>query len=421
MRQDTQSIFRAQVVDRQRATALGEILLSQGASTKILTMLFASIAMAIIAFMMLASITRKAVVAGVLTPSAGLIRVFPSQSGVVVRQRVKEGQLVSAGEEIALLSSDRGSADASETRKAVSALIEARRKSLLVDQMHQQRQNEERLRAARRKASDLQVELTRIDQQMSVQGQRIEMANEALARFQNLQSSNFVSSAQVDTYRAGVLDQRQRLGDLARVRAGIERDISAATSASREIELQIVRDEESGKRAESSAAQDLTENEAKRESGIRAPADGVVASLNVVLGQAVQENQPIASLVPTDSPLEAELYVPSRSIGFLKPGMKVMMRYEAFPYQKFGQFEGTVRDISIASLRPEELVAGLRPVKDTEPVYRVRVFLNEQVMRAYGVLQPLRAGMLLEASVLIEKRRLYQWVLDPLSSLMERV
>lgn len=56
-----------------------------------------------------------------------------------------------------------------------------------------------------------------------------------------------------------------------------------------------------------------------------------------------------------------------------------------------------------------------------EPLYRVRVRLERQSITTYGQAQPLKAGMALDASVLLERRKLYEWVLEPLYSISGKV
>ena len=99
------------------------------------------------------------------------------------------------------------------------------------------------------------------------------------------------------------------------------------------------------------------------------------------------------------------------------------LRYEAFPHQKFGQYDGVVRSVSRSTVGPAELAGDGAPLPGLtagEPVYRVTVELAAQTATAYGEPVPLQPGMQLEADVLIETRRLYQWVLDPLYSLTGR-
>ena len=55
---------------------------------------------------------------------------------------------------------------------------------------------------------------------------------------------------------------------------------------------------------------------------------------------------------PSDSDLQAELYAPSRAAGFLGVGQEVLLRYEAYPYQKFGHYRGRVSAVSQTALAP---------------------------------------------------------------------
>ena len=66
--------------------------------------------------------------------------------------------------------------------------------------------------------------------------------------------------------------------------------------------------------------QERVETRARGELVLTAPVDGVVSAQLARPGQAVQAGQPLLSLLPDDSPLQAELLVPSRAIGFIAPG-----------------------------------------------------------------------------------------------------
>lgn len=136
--------------------------------------------------------------------------------------------------------------------------------------------------------------------------------------------------------------------------------------------------------------------------------------------------QAIAAILPsgTGGQLEAELYVTSLAVGFIRPNMNVMLRYQSFSYQKFGHSKGTVREVSATAMRAAELnVPGSAMVtlNELEPVYRVRVRLEQQSVNAYGVPYALKSGALLDASVILEHRRLYEWILDPLYTVIGRL
>jgi membrane fusion protein len=166
--------------------------------------------------------------------------------------------------------------------------------------------------------------------------------------------------------------------------------------------------------------QELVETQARGALAVTAPVSGVVATQMLKPGQAVQAGQPLMTVLPGDGRLEAELLLPSRAIGFVEPGDTVLLRYQAYPYQKFGHHRGRVSRISrsTVSAGPQAPAPGAGA---TEPFYRVNVTLDRQAVTAYGRPEPLKPGMVLDADVLGERRRLIEWVLEPLYSLQGTV
>jgi multidrug efflux pump subunit AcrA (membrane-fusion protein) len=147
---------------------------------------------------------------------------------------------------------------------------------------------------------------------------------------------------------------------------------------------------------------------------------GVLAAVAVALAAAVlcmlffgtyaARARVVGDLVPagaTVARLQARLSVPSRAIGFIAPGDRILLRYRAFPYQTFGHQVGRVASISPDAIAPAG-AAG-----NSGQVYRVLVDLQQQAITARGKSRPLRPGMLLDADILGERRRLYEWILKP--------
>jgi membrane fusion protein len=123
-------------------------------------------------------------------------------------------------------------------------------------------------------------------------------------------------------------------------------------------------------------------------------------------------------LVPLNSNLQARLFAPSATIGFVRPGDKVLIRYQAYPYQKFGLHEGVVAAVSTAALPSAELAGFVLPdVPTGEPVYGITVNLQSQTVQTFGQPQALQAGLRLDADILQETRKLYEWMLEPLYSI----
>ena len=167
-------------------------------------------------------------------------------------------------------------------------------------------------------------------------------------------------------------------------------------------------------RALASNELERAENDVHRATVVTAPLPGTVTGLAAEIGQPVPLGAVLAHIVPAKAKLLAELYAPSRAVGFVAEGGEVQLRYAAFPYQKFGHARGTVVGVTATTVAGDSARGG-------EPLYRVAVALESQTVMAYGEPRPLLAGMTVEADVLLERRRLYEWVLEPLYALAGRL
>ena len=413
-------LFRQQAVNHIGSRQYGTVLLASSFSQRFLTLFFMLIIAALVCFFIFFSTTRKAQCMGVLLPTSGVVRIVPTQVGVVTAIRVKEGQMVEAGDVLFMLSSERSSTMGS-TQRAVSTLLQSRRDSFAGELGKVSLQSRQRIAASQRRAADLQLEIARLGDQISLQETRVTLSEQAYRRFEELQKTNFLSAAQLQDKQAELLDQRQRLADIRRTVASSNRDLASTEADLRDLQVQGQRELAGIERNISSIEQDLTESESRREVLVRAPQAGMVTAITGSLGQTVAGNTVLASVLPAGSNLEAEIYAPSRSAGFIRPGMNVRLRYQAYPYQKFGQYRAVVREVANTALRPEELgVAGVGS-QGGEPLYRIRLQLEKQGVLAYGKSIPLKSGMLVDASVELEHRHLYEWVLEPLFSISGRI
>jgi membrane fusion protein len=170
-----------------------------------------------------------------------------------------------------------------------------------------------------------------------------------------------------------------------------------------------------------SLSQEATENDARNGLTIKAPQAGRVSALTWHLGQSVQAGQTLLGLVPEGTGgqvLEAQLYAPSRTAGFVREGQTVWLRYAAYPYQKFGMAEGVVDSVSQTPIAAQDLPSGqsqalMNAAQSNEPLYRIGVRLKTQAIMTYGQAQLLKVGMALDADVLQDKRAIWEWVMEP--------
>ncbi len=141
---------------------------------------------------------------------------------------------------------------------------------------------------------------------------------------------------------------------------------------------------------------------------------GDYARKETVRGYLVPEQE---SGLP-DGRLRAELFVPMRTMGFVEVGQPVRLHFDAFPFRRFGTYAGEVVELGEVVQRPKELSP---LVMREESPYRVSVRLAEQEISVFGKKVPLRSGMLLEAELILERRSLLGWLLEPLHALRRGV
>jgi membrane fusion protein len=160
-------------------------------------------------------------------------------------------------------------------------------------------------------------------------------------------------------------------------------------------------------------AQAQVENEARRSIMITAPCAGVVTNVLVNEGQALDARQSVVTVLQRHVVLQAELWMSTSAIGFVHEGQLVILRYRAFPYQKFGEYYGRVNEVSRSAVFPNEVSKITGRISD-QSSYRVEVTLDSQDVDIYGKRERLKPGMELEADVLLERQRLIAWMFEPL-------
>ena len=166
-----------------------------------------------------------------------------------------------------------------------------------------------------------------------------------------------------------------------------------------------------GALAETSQA--IAHNAAEQSLVIRAPRAGRVSGLTVVDGQSVQQTQALLALIPEGSSLQAELWVPASAIGRIEVGRRVAMRYDAFPYQQYGQQYGRIVEIGLRALTPEEILR-VADLSVESPAYRALVEPDQQQIDTPSGRHQLRTSMTLDAAVTLDRRRLYELLNLPL-------
>jgi HlyD family secretion protein len=376
-----------------------------------------------------------AVAPGKLVPQSLLRIVQPSDSGVVREILVREGEAVIEGQVLFRMDTELSEADGRilETEIAlrhlqirridaelsgaafehdeddrddlyaqVQAQFDARRRAFedsiaaersALAKAHEDLRSAQEIEAKLKRTAPIYVEQEKAWEKLAREG----FAGKLLAL--ERRRSRIENEQDLQAQRAAVMSSRAAI-------AVSERRIAQLASNHRS--------ELSNERVEAQAQlerlqEDLSKQEHRSEQlELRAPSAGVIKDLAThSSGTVVAPATILATIVPRNEPLEAEVWVSNLDAGRVAPGAAVRLKLTAFPYQRYGMLQGIVRHMSAdASERPDPAKSGAVGL-----YYRALVSIDP----APAGLDPQRlvSGMQLAAEIHLGTRTLFEYLLSP--------
>jgi len=407
-----QALFRQQAIDFNRAQQQwGAPVPLQGVASKTLSWTFCAAFAAIVVFLCLAPYARRETVVGYLRPVAGTAKVFAPRPGTITSVTVKQGQTVRQGDPLFTVSTSQISGNGENVQQIILDTLDSQKRLLLQQVTAEKNRGEaERTRLTDQIRSQ-QSELAQLQAQATLQSQRIALSNEVVQMAGELRSKGYVSEWDYKNRQQMALEQQQTLSSLQQQITKLQNDIIATGYTIAQLptatgeKVQLLANELSA------TEQRMAETRGQSAYVVHAPVTGRIALLQAINGQAADPHTLQLAIVPADSPLEAELLVPTRAIGFIHSGQAVRIRYDAFPYQNFGTFDGTVITVSQSVLTSTDSTV---PTPPREPVYTVTAALATQQVKMKETAVPLEPDMQLKADIILEQRSLMHWLLAPL-------
>lgn len=402
-------LFRQEALAARADNSAGPALRIRPVGATRLTVFFAALALGVLLLLIFGSYTKKERVQGAIQARDGVATVVPPEAGLVQRVLVKDGQVVQAGQPLIALNHDRQT-DAGSTQALLSTNLQGRRQQVQTQTEAQQRAMQATWAGLDQRIAQGQRNADSLSEEIRLQSQQVASSRKLLDQLQPLLAERIVSELQYEQQRQALLDQSARLQALERQRSAALADVALA----REERTRVGAEHRVTQAGLDRDLLTLQQEEVQRQSAgqtvLTAPITGTVTNLLVTPGQSVAAGASVVAIVPADSPMTAVLYVPSTAIGFIQAGQRVRVSYDAFPYQRFGQYHGVVHSVS----QTDVPMAANPDKQDRRAYFLVRVRLDTSTVKAYGAEIPLRPGLTLTADIEIDRRSLIRWMLDPL-------
>lgn len=412
-------LFRTQVVDARRDQWLGEAQLVHPLPVRIVVGVCLALTIATLLFAIFGTYTRRVHAEGMLAPNVGLMTIASPTAGRVGSAGVHEGAKVEKGQLLYTIDVDAVSTNG-PTQKRVIAQLQSQKTSV------------ERQRTVR--ASVAKVEKTALDDQLANtiaqhQGTKSQLAlqqkltqslKDRADQLQRASANGLARASDFQNQNYLYIQANSQLAQFLQTGLQLEGKIADLRAQIAEFDDKLARELAEMDRTAASLEQQMAESEAKHAIEIRAPEKGILTSIRVHAGQQVPAGGTLLTLLPSLGRLQANLFVDSSAIGFVEKDAPVMLRYAAFPFQRFGLYHGAVSEVTRAPVEAADMpetarLEGNRSKTDkvSDGLYRIIVRPDEDHVITYGEPRPLEAGMRVEADIALEKRPLYRWLIDP--------
>jgi len=410
-KQLAEDLFRRQAIDALSKRPFGRPIAVFPRPWFWLTLLVICIAVSAAGFIATAEYSRKESVRGWLVARDGVTKVSHDSAAKVIAIVRSPGDFVVAGEPIIVLGRHSFLEDGSDSQ--ATELLELQEQEATVTRQMQIVQTEAaiEIESIAAQLNSLDAERQIVNESRQRQQQRIAAATKKLSRLNVAIESGAVTDWQVIQQQDELSGLQLAMAAIRREERARQRERQQLQERARRVPLDTERVVAGLSLQQSKLQQELVRQRAARRVVLVAPVAGKLASTAVHAGDSIAPQQLLATILPQDLSLTAEVYVPSSAIGFVRPGQAVRLLYDAFPYQRFGTFSGRVASVSDFVLLPDEIP---RTFQLREAAFKVTVKIQQTDLKSAAGAIRLRPGMLLVADIVLETRTLATWLLAPM-------
>jgi len=411
-------LFRKEGFDSRKNRFVGNVIVSVPITFKMLALIFGLMGLALLIFIFSGEFTKKVRVSGQIMPNDGFVKIYSTRTSIVKDIYVKENDFVKVGQNLLHINNSFFLEDNKDLYDSINYESNQRTELFSKEIAKEKTIYENKKQNTIKELDYINKEISNANQLFYTTKYKLSVANDVYARYKIAHRNNAASLDEVQIKESQTLDLKNQLKQIESELDSLKENLRNKKFEILFLEQEHLKHLTQLKREESEINQEKIQSQSNSDQILKSPIDGKISIINIEKGQTIELNKILMSIVPTNTKLVCFLYVPSNAIGFIKPNTEVSIRYFAFPYQKFGLAKAKVLSISETPIPYQDLNSlGLIPMQgitSNEPVYIIKASLDKQTITAYGEEVNLKIGMLLEADIKLEKRKIYEWILEPL-------
>lgn len=419
-------LFRQEVIEHNKNVWLGKITLISRIPTWLVVFISVSLLVAFLLFLIFGSFIRRVNVSGEAIIYPHPVEVFTSYPGVVEKRFIEVGSQVKKGQKLYQIDMPRVTNSGNVSIKNIAAITQQIAKS---DEVIK-KLTESRQETINNLGQQLDYYQKAYQQSRSVLADSLSATREmkkALAEYNQYIKSGLITKDQLNNQRYMYQQQQSVYNSLYSQNTSnslqiinIQSEIAIRTA---EFDNQISQSESQRE----NLRREYSDAEAKESFFITSPMDGKVESVVVTEGQMVNAGDTMVQISREDRQgLYLVFWLPNDAVPFVSRGEPVNIRYDAFPFEKFGQFPADIVSVSSIPASMNELSHYKNSPINSDRThiasyYKTIVKLERKSLSYAGSELNISSGMKAQATFFLEKRPLYQWMLSPLYKMNQSI
>jgi membrane fusion protein len=408
-------IFRKEAT-KKSSSLNGEVLLSHPLGYTISLVIALFIVVLIIIFLIFSTYSKKETVHGFIKPLISTINTYPSQAGIIDTIYFPDGQIVKKGDKLITINTEIG--NGRELNESITLDINNRITSLENEMNSQNAHIVRELEQLTNSKLLLDKQVSKLQEQIPFIRERMKIKSNQVEGYKQITKEGQLSTREYEGIKEILLQLKQE-------EVQIQLTVLNKKQSSDSVNLQIMKARSNTDQLISNIEQKIIDKKlqlrqihTQAQYNITAQRDGIISNLFINEGEYVTSKNLLLSIIPENTKYIAKLMLPSSSLSFVKLKQKVIIRYRAFSYQKYGHQEGQIINIGKSIVMPNEVNT---PLNMDEPFYMVTVEMQQQTVLAMGKQHSIYEGMLLDADIIVHEMSLLEWIFEPILNLTEKI
>jgi membrane fusion protein len=413
-------LFRQQALDAASESSMGSIHLATPLARKVYATVVFALFLACLGFVFFGSYTSRITADGQIISSTGVVQLYAERSAIVSGILVSVGQHVRKGQPLIRYSTRQASGRLEDVDAKLANEI-GEQAALLSGQIGSiDRSYALKARDAHRRLALLRAQQAQVRHQATLLAEQSELLQARMQKYESLRESRYISELEFDSHRKEALAAQVQLDDVRGQASQLDMQVSGVENEIASLPLEVVREKDGIKGQVSQLDQAMIQVQARRDWQVLSPVDGIVVTLPVKPGLAVKAGRLVTTVLPRGSRMQAVLLVPGTAAGLVEPSQPVLMRMDAFPYQKFGHLRGRIAGVD-RNPTSEADVAEIYGMRAQQPAYLASIVLAGQSVQDGAKRYDILPGMHFQADVMLERRRLIEWIAGPIAGFKQKL